>query len=219
MKYIIANWKAHKTIGDANEWMSEFVKNDFSEIKDQFKIIIAAPFHALESVKRVTDQYTFMNVAAQDVSRFETGSYTGEVSAQMLYGLAEYVLIGHSERRKLFAESNEAVHQKTKWAKTFGIEPIILVRSDDDSIPNQTKIIVYEDLSSIGNGNNQPIDFVLKMQREIDRQNKFAFLYGGSVNADNISEYISQDSIMGVCIGTASLNQQEFYATIKAALL
>lgn len=219
MKYIIANWKAHKTVGEANEWMAEFVKNDFSEIKDQFEIIIAAPLHALESVKRVTDQYTFMNVAAQDVSRFETGSYTGEVTAQMLYGLAEYVLIGHSERRKLFEESNETVHQKAKWAKTFGIEPIILVRSDDDTIPVHTKIIVYEDLSSIGNGNNQPIDVVLKMQSVIEPQNKYAFLYGGSVNASNICDYLSQDSIMGVCIGGASLNPQEFYATIKAALL
>ncbi|MGB4965598.1 MAG: triose-phosphate isomerase family protein [Microgenomates group bacterium] len=219
MKYIIANWKAHKTLDEANEWMAQFVKNDFSEIKDEFKIIIAAPFHTLESVKRVTDQYTFMQVASQDISQFEIGAYTGEVCAQMLYGLVEYSVIGHSERRKLFNESNEMIHQKAKYAKTFGIEPIVCVRSNEDTIPAHTKIVVYEELSSIGNGNNESIENVLNMQKSIDPQNKYSFLYGGSVNEDNVADYISHDSIAGVCIGTASINPQEFYATIKAALL
>lgn len=219
MKYIIANWKAHMTAQEAKNWMSLFTKNDFSEIKDRFAIIFAAPFNALESVKHITDQYLFMHTATQDVSRFSTGAYTGEVCAQMLYGVAEYTLLGHSERRTLLNESNEIVHQKAKQAKTFSIEPIICVRSIDDSIPAHTKLIVYEELSSIGTGNNQPIEHVLHMQMEIDPQNKYSFLYGGSVHAGNIAEYISQDSIAGVCIGTASLNPQEFYATIKAALL
>lgn len=219
MKYIIANWKAHMTIAEANEWLVTFVKNDFSEIKDQFKIIIAAPFHTLESVKRITDQFIFMHVASQDLSKYETGAYTGEITAQMLYGLVEHALLGHSERRKLFDESNQVVHQKAKLAKTFGIEPIICVRSNEDTIPVHTKMIVYEELASIGNGNNESIQNVLKIQQSIDPQNNFAFLYGGSVNESNIAEYIFQDSIAGVCIGTASLNPHEFYATIKAALL
>lgn len=219
MKYIIANWKAHMTLAETNDWMAKFVKNDFSEIKDQFKIIIAAPFHTLESVKRITDQYIFMHVASQDLSKYETGAFTGEISAQMLYGLVEYTLLGHSERRTLFNESNEIIHQKAKQAKTFGIEPIICVRSVANTIPVHTKILVYEELASIGNGNNEPIENVLHMQKTIDPQNKYAFLYGGSVNETNIVEYISQESIDGVCIGTASLNPQEFYATIKTALL
>lgn len=219
MKYIIANWKAHMTLTDVTEWMESFVKNDFSEIKDQFKIIIAAPYHTLESVKRVTDQYTFMHVASQDVSLYEVGAYTGEVSAQMLYGLVEHSIIGHSERRKLFNESNEIIHKKAKHAKTFGIEPIICIRSSEDTIPVHTKIIVYEELTSIGNGNNESVENVLNMQKSIDPQNKYAFLYGGSVNETNVADYISHDSIAGVCIGTASINPQEFYATIKAALL
>ncbi len=219
MKYIIANWKAHMSYQETSDWMAQFTAGDFSEIKDQFTIIFAAPFHTLESVKRITDRYLFMHTAAQDVSRFSTGAYTGEVCAQMLYGIAEYALLGHSERRTLLHESNETVYQKAKQAKTFGIEPIICVRSIDDSIPTHTKIIVYEELASIGTGNNQPIEDVLLMKKEIDPQDKYAFLYGGSVHAGNIAEYISQDSIAGVCIGSASLNPREFYATIKAALL
>lgn len=219
MKYIIANWKAHMSYQETSNWMAQFTTGDFSEIKDQFTIIFAVPFHTLECVKRITDRYLFMHTASQDISRFPSGAYTGEVCAQMLYGIAEYALLGHSERRTLFQESNETILQKAKQAKTFGIEPMVCVRSDEDLIPIHTKIIVYEELTSIGTGNNKPIEDVLHMQKEIDPQNKYAFLYGGSVHASNITEYISQESIAGVCIGTASLNPQEFYATIKAALL
>lgn len=219
MKYIIANWKAHKTHIEACQWMTAFIKNDFYEIKNQFTIIIAAPYHTLEYVKRITDQYIFMHVAAQNISHLPAGSHTGEIAAQMLYGLVDFALLGHSERRTQYNETNEMIHQKAKWAKTFGIEPIICVRSSEDTIPVHTKIIIYEELASIGNGNNESIENVLKMQESIDPQNKYSFLYGGSVNENNIGEYISQESIAGVCIGTASLNPQEFYATIKAALV
>lgn len=219
MKYIIANWKAHMTLQETNDWIDHFVTNDFSDIKDHFKLIIAAPYHTLESVKSVTDKYIFMHTASQDISEFQTGAYTGEISAQMLYDLVEYSLMGHSERRALFNESNEIIHQKAKNAKTFGIEPIICVRSPKDSIPAHARIVVYEESSFIGSGNNQSIEAVLHMKRTIDPHNRYAFLYGGSVNESNIYSYISQESIAGVCVGTASLNPQTFYATIKAALL
>ncbi len=219
MKYVIANWKAHKTVGEAKEWMKVFTQNDFSEIKDQFHVIIASPFHTLTTVKEVTDQYTFMSVAAQNLSHLPTGAYTGEVTAQMLYGLVDYSLIGHSERRSLFHETNEDVAQKAKLAKTFGIEPIICVRTAEDTIPVHTKFILYEELSSIGNGRNQPLDQILRSQKSIDPQHKYTFLYGGSVDDSNIQEYMGSDSISGVVVGTASVDQHDFYATIKSALI
>lgn len=218
MKYVIANWKANKTIDGAVDWMKQFTKHDFSQIKDQFRIIIAAPFHALTTVKNVTDQYIFMNTGAQDLSRLPSGAYTGEVTAQMLYGLVDYVLIGHSERRNVFHETNEDVAQKAKQAKSFGIEPIICIRSGEDTIPAHTKFVMFEPPGSIGTGNNQPVSDVLHAQSMIDPMHRYTFIYGGSVDTSNIQDYVQQEHINGIVMGSASLDPDHFYATITAAL-
>lgn len=218
MKYVIANWKAHKTVNEAHEWMKTFTQNDFSQIKDQFHVIIAPPFHSLTTVKQITDQYTFMSLGVQNLSHLPSGAYTGEVSAEMLYGLVDYALIGHSERRGLLHESNDDIAQKAKQAKLFGIEPIVCVRTVDDVIPVHTKFILYEPPGSIGSGNNQPVADVLHAQSTIDPTHKLTFIYGGSVDQPNIQDYLATDSIDGIGIGSASLDPQRFYATIKSAL-
>lgn len=108
MKYIIANWKCTKTIADCLSWI-ESVGPKVSEMED-LEIIVSPPFVALEPVRRLIDENSFsFKIAAQTVSAFEKGAYTGEVAAFMLAGLVEYALLGHSERRSNRYESNEDI--------------------------------------------------------------------------------------------------------------
>src|SRR3989344_4204205 len=117
MKYIIANWKANKNIEEAEKWVNEFsalLKNNKELLKKiqakSLKIIIAPSFHLLSKVKELLPENIFL--VAQDLSFYNRGSYTGEVPSSTLVGLVEYAILGHSERRKYFKETNNVVDQK-----------------------------------------------------------------------------------------------------------
>ena len=122
-KTIVAgNWKMNKTPAEA----AEFIKELLPEIKDSKNVLIAAvPFvdipAALEAAKGSN-----LAIAAQNMHWKESGAYTGEVSGAMLKSLGvPYVIIGHSERREYFADTDETVNLKAKAALSYGITPII----------------------------------------------------------------------------------------------
>jgi len=215
-KLAIANWKCHKTSGQAIEWI-DIVGNAFSG-SDDFEVVVCPPFTVLASVSaRIKERGYKIEVGAQNVSQFERGAYTGEVSAEMLCEFVKFTLIGHSERRGYFGEKNQDIDQKVLYSLKYGIKPIVLVRDLLDSIPDKIEYFAWEPVSAIGTGKS--IDREIASQTILslgkDRPELFG-MYGGSVNKDTIYSYMSDSNIYGVVVGSASFEAKSFLELLNA---
>lgn len=122
--FLAGNWKMHKTIQEAVE-LVEAIKGPLSEI-DSVDSGVCPSFVALPAVAGVLEG-TGIKVGAQNMFWEEQGAFTGEVSPLMLAGIADMVVIGHSERRQYFGETDETVNKKIKAALTHGLLPIVCV--------------------------------------------------------------------------------------------
>ncbi len=209
--WIIANWKSNKTIAQALDWISE-VGSKVSK-RDNLKIVVCPGFSALSEVKKAITVGSFpLLLGAQDLSPFGVGAYTGEEPAELLNGLIDVAILGHSERRKNFGETDEMVASKVTQANGNNITPLVCVQSPDTPVPDGCRLVAYEPVFAIGTGNADTpenansVVGILKEKYGQDLQ----VLYGGSVTADNIKSFISQENISGVLVGNASLNSQEF---------
>ncbi len=122
---IAGNWKMYKTIAEAKEFAE-----DLPQIGDQVEAVICAPFTALAALSEAL-QGKNISLGAQNVHWEEEGAYTGEISPLMLKELGvQYVIIGHSERRAYFNETDETVNQRVHAALKHGLSPIICVGED-----------------------------------------------------------------------------------------
>lgn len=121
---IAGNWKMNTNIEQATDLVKEMLKNP-DQMKSVEKVI-CPPFVSLDAVKKLVSGTT-IKVGAQNMYFEEKGAYTGEVSPLMLSGLVEYVILGHSERRQYFGETDEIVNKKVKAALKIGIKPIMCV--------------------------------------------------------------------------------------------
>lgn len=207
MKYIIANWKARKNLEEAKIWVNSFFQK-VTALKETI-LIIAPPYPLILPIYELIKDKNNVHVASQDISKFDSGSYTGEVSAQTLKGIVKYSIIGHSERRQYFNEDNETLSQKTKKATENSIEPIFCVRNVHDPIPDGVNIVAYEPVDAIGTGSNEPVDKVLNVKKSLKLDINKKFIYGGSVNSTNYKIYLDSSEIDGLLIGSASLNPEE----------
>lgn len=122
---IVGNWKMHKTIGEALQFINEFVRLLAGARR---QVYLAVPHTSLAAVAELACGIDGLQVGAQDVSAHQDGAWTGEVSARMIKEAGAYfVLIGHSERRLHHAEGNDRVNQKLKLAMQATIQPIVCV--------------------------------------------------------------------------------------------
>lgn len=121
---IAGNWKMNKTVQEAEEFV-EAVKDELDSIGGIEKVL-CPPFTAISAVARLI-RGTSIKVGAQDVFWEDKGAYTGEISPIMLKEFCQYVIVGHSERRKYFGETDEYVNRKAKAALAHGLTPIICV--------------------------------------------------------------------------------------------
>lgn len=215
MKYIIANWKANSTYQDINVWMDEFSNNDFTSVHD-VEIILCPPFPFLTQVKEYVDDMPFVKIGSQDISQFSEGAYTGEITASMLQKIIDYAIIGHSERRSHFNETNELLEIKSQQAIQHDIKPILCVRNTMDLIPHNVNIVAYEPVESIGTGNNQSVEMVISVKHSLNIPPGTLFIYGGSVDETNAALYLNNSEIDGVLVGSASLDPKKFYDIIRA---
>lgn len=122
--FIAGNWKMHKTIDEAIALVTEL--RALLEGIEGVEIAVCPPFPALEAVRRVLADSS-IRVGAQNMHWEEAGAFTGEVSPRMLVGLCDYVIIGHSERRTHFGETDEMVNRKLRAALAHGLTPIVCV--------------------------------------------------------------------------------------------
>jgi triosephosphate isomerase (TIM) len=144
--YLAANWKMHKTVAEAQQFIDALLPRIAAT---QHDVVICAPFTALSAV--VERRYgTAVKVAAQNMHEEESGAFTGEVSAAMLVELdVEAVVLGHSERRQYFNESDEALARKVPAALAAGLEPILCVgESEEVRDAGQTEAVLERQLQA-----------------------------------------------------------------------
>jgi triosephosphate isomerase (TIM) len=225
-KIIVANWKSNKSVAGATEWFDSLASALGSP--QRVELVLAVPFVflglALERVGKLQANPTSnISLGVQDLSPYPAGSYTGAVSGYNLEGLGvKYAVLGHSERRRYFHETNQDVAAKVEQALASGITPIVCV--DQDYIASQASVIdenmlarcvvAFEPISAIGNGNNADLATV-KTAIESIRQNfgQVPVLYGGSVDEQNINEYLIVCD--GVIVGTASLDALQLARVVE----
>lgn len=220
MKYIVANWKLHHTIDSARSFLHQ-AREDLHRASN-VEVIICPPFPLL-SIVHGERLYPKIKIGAQNISQFESGAYTGEVSAPQLNGLAEYVIIGHSERKKYFGETMEAIWQKVNLAREHDLHPILCFEKVEElTIVDDTKnlILAYEPTFAIGTGHPDTPEDAIKVAteaRSLVKDDNIPILYGGSVNASDIKGFTSHDEISGCLVGGASIEADSFIALVQAA--
>ncbi|MCX5813089.1 MAG: triose-phosphate isomerase [Proteobacteria bacterium] len=240
---VAGNWKMNNTVSEAIN-LSEAVRQGTAGIKGG-DVVLSPPFTALHAVYE-TIKGSHVTLAAQNMFYEEKGAYTGEVSASMIKDIGcTYVIIGHSERRKYFGETDEWVNLKAKKSLAVGLKPIICVGETDaerergitefvvgiqvkkalggiDSMDNI--VIAYEPVWAIGTGKNAtPAEaegvhgFIRNVLGDMygDACKNVKILYGGSVTQQNISDLIEMKDIDGALVGGASLKSEEFVGIIK----
>jgi triosephosphate isomerase (TIM) len=240
---IAGNWKMNTTVNDALALIKDIIPQ-LDEIANIDKIV-CPPFVSLVPVYNAL-LGSRVKVGAQNLYYEEKGAYTGEISALMLVGICEYVIIGHSERRQCFHETGEMISKKVLSAIKSNLKPILcvgenlkeykegltrtVVASQLESslagvIQADTLIIAYEPLWAIGTGKaatgNQAEETIKFIRSQIESHynwgiaSNMRILYGGSVTAGNIAEFVSQPDVDGALVGGASLKSKEFVSIVK----
>lgn len=207
--FIVANWKSNKTESEAKEWLTRFKINDPSSDKE---IIICPSFTLLPILKSyILNHKSSIKLGTQDISLFEEGSYTGEVNGKQIKEFADYVIIGHSERRKNLNESDKMLEKKVLMAKKYKLNPIFCIQSEKTKIPKDVEIVSYEPIFAIGTGYPDTPESAENISKSVkDNSGIATVLYGGSVTSENVSSFTKMQNVSGVLVGKASLDPVEF---------
>lgn len=216
--YIAANWKANKTWEEVSAWVKTFLET-YQKVAD-LEIILCPSFIYLSQVKQLINMYKAACVlGAQDISPFPKGAYTGEVTGEQIKEYADFVIIGHSERRGHVGETDDLLEKKVAKAIEYNLTPIFCAQDENTPIPDSVSIIAYEPVSAIGTGNADTPENANKVAKEIKEKKPNAkyLLYGGSVTKENVGSFITQGHIDGVLVGKASLDPLEFCSIIHNA--
>lgn len=224
--WIIANWKSNKTVAEALDWVSQ-VGPQVPKI-DGLKVVVCSTFSVLSEVRKAITVGSFpLLVGAQDLSPFGVGAYTGEESAGLLNQLVNLAILGHSERRKNFGETDEMVAKKTQQALGNKIAALVCVQGEETPVPAGCTMVAYEPVWAISTGlNNTPGVGKADTPEDADKMaiyfkqkygSDLKVIYGGSVTASNVKGFVTQENINGALVGNASLDAQEFINICKIA--
>ncbi len=232
-KIVIAgNWKMFKTQVESQEFLQGFLPS-LEETPPEREVVLCPPFTAL-SVLSKNLHGTRVQLGAQNVHWEESGAYTGEISGPMLQEIGmRYVIVGHSERRQYFGETDETVNLRLKAAQRYGLTPILCVgetkqqrdageteslismqlEKDLVDVDEQNLVIAYEPIWAIGTGDTceaTEANRVIGLIRSHSSNPNVTIQYGGSVKPNNIDEIMAQPEIDGVLVGGASLEPGSF---------
>ncbi|MBI2594063.1 triosephosphate isomerase [Candidatus Daviesbacteria bacterium] len=213
--WIIANWKSNKTISEALEWLNQVGPK--LQKRENIQVIVCPTFSCLPELKKEIQTHAYpIFLGSQDLSPFDKGAYTGEEPAELLKELVNFSIVGHSERREKFGETDEIVAEKVKQTSSSGIESIFCIQGVKTPIPADVKIAAYEPVFAIGTGTPDTPENAQKVALEINSKNpEVNVLYGGSVTSVNCASFVQQQNIKGLLIGKASLDPEEFLKIIE----
>lgn len=218
--FIVANWKSNKTTLETKEWLQTLNSSQLTFNKDNKEIIICPPVTLLPLVKElIVNSQLSIVVGTQDISPFDEGAYTGEVNGKQIKEFADFVIIGHSERRQNFKETDDALIKKVQMAQKYLLNPIFCVQNQNTFIPEGVKLVAYEQIEAIGTGNPDTPENANEVAQIIKdtHKNVMYVLYGGSVTSENVKSFTSMPDLDGVLVGNASLDAKEFSKIIQNA--
>jgi triosephosphate isomerase len=232
-KIVIAgNWKMHKTQEEALKFLQGFM-GQLSETPDEREVVLCVPYTTLSELSKNLHG-SRVKLGAQNIHWEDEGAYTGEVSGDMLKEVGvRYVIVGHSERRQYFGETDETVNQRLLAAQSHGLTPILCVgetkaqrdageteaviakqlTKDLVKVDQNSLVVAYEPIWAIGTGDTCESAEANRVIGEIRQQlqNKdVPIQYGGSVKPGNIDEIMAQPEIDGALVGGASLQPDDF---------
>lgn len=224
MKLVAGNWKMFKGPAETLAFFDAF------EAPDGVEVILCPPYVSLEAA--VGEDWP---VYAQNVHWAAEGAFTGEVSAGMLLELGvQGALVGHSERRQHFGETDETVRLRCEAALEAGLGVIACVgeteaereageteavlRRQVAAIPvHERLVIAYEPVWAIGTGRTATPELAQQAHALIKSLHATRVLYGGSVKPENAAELMAQPAVDGALVGGASLDPEQFAAVCRAA--
>jgi len=240
---IVANWKMNPaTLAEAKR-LFDSIKRGIKNVKNA-EIVICPPFVYLSALESEIMRPSFaISFGGQSCFWEEKGAFTGEVSPKMLKDLGcDYVILGHSERRKYLKETDEMINKKIKAALKSDLTPILCIenisqlkKGTKDLLRKEQKklIIAYEPVFAIGTGKpcipekaKEMKTAIKKIIGEEDKSSSSPFvaarvnedisiIYGGSVNSQNATDYIKMAGFQGLLVGGASLDSEEFIKLAK----
>ena len=220
------------TCADTKRYLEDFlplIKN----IPNDRKIVIAPPFTAISTFSNYTN-FDYLNIASQNIHWEDKGAFTAEISPTMLIEhKVQYAIVGHSEPRKYFSESDEQINKRAIFAQSSGLTPIVCVgetleqrergeanrvitRQVEQGLENtdpSNLIVAYEPIWAIGTGKTceaSEANKICALIRKLIGFNVIIIQYGGSVKPNNIDEIMSMSDINGVLVGGSSLDPISF---------
>lgn len=219
MKYLIGNWKSHKTSREGRAWLDTFSNN--YRPSDAVKIVVAPSFVALENLAEYCQSLVLpgFSLACQDLSPYPRGSYTGAVAADLLTGLASYAILGHSERRSYFHETVQEIINKAGEAVEAGLVPILCLESTAGirqywpvaELDCKDLIVAYTPKAALKSRVAERPAVVAQAFAEIRQLfAKNPLIYGGAMDAANLISYLEIKELGGIFVGGASLDPVEF---------
>ena len=231
MPIFAANWKMYKTFGDTAKFIDEFKANFKAFDKNKVEAVICPPFTSLfKAAEKLAG--TDFSLGAQNMNFEKEGAFTGEISPAMFleFGV-KYVIIGHSERRAYYNETDESVNKKLKFALANNLTPILCVGEtiqEREAGNTESKILgqLKADFDGISETDAAKdavdvINFIRKTMSEIFSKSLSELVrvqYGGSVKPENIVEYMKDETIDGALIGGASLEPAKFIKICESVL-
>jgi len=244
-KIIAANWKLFKTPAETKNFFSDFFAHSVSSKLKSVDVVVFPPATNAESMAECL-QGQSVQWGLQNIFEKTEGAYTGENSVLALKALGgTYALLGHSERRQYFHESNEKIAVKAKLAQEQQLTPMICIGESleerdegrtwsvlekqlSESLNGLDKnifiSIAYEPVWAIGTGRVATVDQVNEVHKQIKSWlqsqgfDKNAVLYGGSVKPDNAKSLLAVSDVDGFLVGGASLVVESFAQIIASAV-
>ena len=222
---IAANWKMYKGRRETREFLEHF------EPPAGVDVVICPSFTSLAAAVE-----TGRTIYAQNVHWENQGAYTGEVSPEMLVELGVAgSIVGHSERRQYFGETDETTAKRAEAALAAGLGVIACVGETEEQreagemedvlrrqvgvLPRHDRLVIaYEPVWAIGTGKNATPEMCHHAHSFIKSLTDVQVLYGGSVKPDNAAALLSQSSVDGALVGGASLDVDSFTAICRAAI-